>query len=263
MKKTTIEWCDSTWNPVTGCFHGCEYCYAERIADRFGGSIETCPDGTLHELEEKFYADPSTWVAKQRESLFRAYPWGFDPTFHKYRLHEPQRWKEPRKIFVCSMADLFGEWVPDKWIEEVFEACEMAAWHTYLFITKNPARYLQLFHDGKIPARHNMWYGTTITNPDSPYVFSSLGVFNLFLSVEPILEDMGIWSKSVDEISIKWVIVGAETGNRKGRVIPKKEWIDNLAIQCDYFRIPIFMKDSLIPIVGEENMRREFPIGLL
>lgn len=83
------------------------------------------------------------------------------------------------------------------------------------------------------------------------------------MSVEPILEDLGTWSKSVDEISIKWVIVGAETGNRKGRVIPKKEWIDNLAIQCDYFRIPIFMKDSLIPIVGEENMRREFPIGLL
>ena len=123
MRKTKIEWCDVTWNPVTGCLHDCPYCYAEKIALRFGGSIETCPDGTLHELEEKFYADPLGWAAKEGESLFRAFPWGFDPTFHKYRLQEPKSWRKPQKIFVCSMADLFGEWVPDEWIEEVFKAC--------------------------------------------------------------------------------------------------------------------------------------------
>ena len=263
MKKTKIEWCDSSWNPVTGCFHKCPYCYAKRIAERFGGSIETCPDGTLHELEEKFYADPSAWIAKDGENLFRAYPWGFDPTFHKYRLQEPQGWKEPRKIFVCSMADLFGEWVPDEWIEKVFTACEKAPWHKYLFLTKNPARYLQLGNDGKLPVRHNMWYGTTITNPDSPYVFCSEASRNIFLSIEPILESMGTWSEDSAEKNIKWVIIGAETGNRKGKVTPKKEWIDNLASECDKHGIPIFMKDSLVPIVGEENMRREFPEGLL
>ena len=262
MKKTKIEWCDSSWNPVTGCFHDCPYCYAKRIAERFGGSIETCPDGTLHELEEKFYADPSTWIAKDGENLFRAYPWGFDPTFHKYRLQEPQGWKEPRKIFVCSMADLFGEWVPDEWIERVFSACEKAPWHKYLFLTKNPGRYIKLHQAGKLSAR-NMWYGTTITNPDSSFVFSSYNVFNLFLSIEPILEDMGKWHGDTGEKNIKWVIIGAETGNRAGKVIPKKEWIDSIASECDKHGIPIFMKDSLVPIVGEENMRREFPKGLL
>ena len=262
MKKTKIEWCDSTWNPITGCLHECPYCYANKIASRFGGSIETCPDGTLHELEEKFYADPSGWIAKDGESLFRAYPWGFDPTFHKYRLNEPKSWTEPRNIFVCSMADLFGEWVPDEWIEEVFKACDAAPKHNYLFLTKNPARYIELYIAGKLPMQGNMWYGTTIINPDSPYVFCETKSHNLFLSVEPIMEDMGELYGISDDKNIKWVIVGAETGYRKGRITPEKSWIDNLAEQCSKYDVPIFMKDSLVPIVGEENMRREFPAGL-
>lgn len=246
---------------MTGCLHDCPYCYAGKIALRFGGSIETCPDGTLHELEEKFYADPSRWVAKDGESLFRAYPWGFDPTFHKYRLPEPKGWKKPQKIFVCSMADLFGEWVPDEWIDEVFEACEAAPQHKYLFLTKNPARYVELYIAGKLPMQENMWYGTTLTNPDSPYIFCRTNSHNLFLSIEPIMEYMGEWS-GIAEDNIKWVIVGAETGNRKGRITPEKAWIDNLAEQCSKYEVPIFMKESLVPIVGEDNMRREFPKGL-
>ena len=264
MKKTKIEWCDSTWNPVTGCFHECPYCYAKRIAERFGGSIETCPDGTLHELEEKFYADPSTWIARDGENLFRAYPWGFDPTFHKYRLHEPQRWKEPRKIFVCSMADLFGEWVPDEWIDEVFKACEEAPQHTYLFLTKNPSRYCQLDDADKLPHKENWWFGSTWTKPFDCVWDGGCGTakdsFNSFLSVEPLLETMepqrGIGC-------FDWVIIGAESGNRKEKVTPRKEWVEYICQLADQSRAPVFMKDSLIPIVGEENMRREFPEGLL
>ena len=107
MKKTKIEWCDSTWNPVTGCLHGCEYCYARRITERFGNKL---PDFSVypkmyencHMVDSKFTDNP--------------YPHGFEPTFHAYRLDEPARLTKPRNIFVCSMADLFGEWVPDEWI---------------------------------------------------------------------------------------------------------------------------------------------------
>ena len=110
--KTTIDWCDSTWNPVTGCLHGCEYCYARRIAERFGcatiaiydedgyvvDGFVTCADGTCHEMEHPYEDCGKGRIAP--------YPYEFDPTFHRYKLDEPQHWKKPRTIFVCSMADL-------------------------------------------------------------------------------------------------------------------------------------------------------------
>ena len=142
MKNTKIDWADSTWNPVTGCLHGCEYCYARRIAERFGGASEihnnecchecqwiTEGTGEIHDLNEPIYDFDNGRNAP--------YPFGFDPTFHRYRLDEPQKWKKPRNIFVCSMADLFGDWVPDEWIREVFQACEAAPQHRYLFLSKN------------------------------------------------------------------------------------------------------------------------------
>ena len=116
MNKTKIEWCDSTWNPVTGCFHGCKYCYARRIAERFGmkfaphlgdpGMEGACKydsgEGmdTMLELEKPY----------EEDGRVQPYPMAFMPTFHKYRLDEPARKTRPRTIFVCSMADLFGEW---------------------------------------------------------------------------------------------------------------------------------------------------------
>ncbi|MCL2461960.1 MAG: phage Gp37/Gp68 family protein, partial [Defluviitaleaceae bacterium] len=79
------------------------------------------------------------------------YPFYFKPTFHRYRLGEPARMKKPKNIFVCSMADMFGDWVPDEWIKAVFEACEAIPRHRYLFLTKNPARYKALAMAGKLP----------------------------------------------------------------------------------------------------------------
>lgn len=111
MNRSKIEWCDSTWNPVTGCLHGCEYCYARGIAKRFGfGAYE--PD-----INKRVLLEPPVSAGKKVP-----YPFNFEPTFHKYRLDEYSI-KKGRTIFVCSMADLFGEWVPDEWIEEVFAAC--------------------------------------------------------------------------------------------------------------------------------------------
>lgn len=262
MNKTKIEWCDSTWNPVTGCLHGCEYCYARRIATRFGGASEThcnemvgtecqwCTkaEGKIHDLDNPVYD-----VDRCRKA---PYPFEFDPTFHRYRLDEPQRLKNPHTIFVCSMADLFGDWVPDKWIGEVFAACEKAPQHRYLFLTKNPGRYCELANTGKLPKRDNFWYGSTLDSMESRRYPGRFGD-NTFVSIEPLTErmDVGLGSFGRD----KWIIIGAETGNRKGKVIPEKEWVDAICDAADITRAAVFMKDSLIPIMGEENMRREIP----
>lgn len=277
MNKTKIEWADSTWNPVTGCYHTCEYCYARRIANRYGGCSRSSIFGTyaspgqftVGDMDTKSitgYADypklfemykPASVTTKEGDSRLAPYPFYFNPTLHRYRLDEPQRKTKPQTIFVCSMADLFGAWVPDEWIEAVFEACEKAPQHRYLFLTKNPQRYIDLSESGRLLAKNNMWYGTTVTKLNEPFFWSIDR--HTFVSIEPIMEDFtkGIIKKR--DIYVEWVIVGAETGNRKNKVIPKKEWIDAIAEKCDSSNINLFLKDSLIPIVGEENMRREFP----
>ncbi len=256
MDKTKIEWCDSTWNPVTGCLHNCAYCYARKQVKRFEGY-----DGTGGKKITAFnpaIADvplPLFITRKNGKTVQAPYPFGFKPTFHYYHLDEPQHWKKPRTIFVCSMADLFGNWVLDKWIEEVFKACEKAPQHRYLFLTKNPERYKKLADKGKLPQKDNLWYGSTVTSKEMK-AFCSLN-YNTFVSIEPLLEPVNLCDASC--VDPNWVIIGAETGNRKNKVVPQKEWIDDITAYCDLCKIPVFMKDSLIPIVGEENMRREFP----
>ncbi len=256
MDKSKIEWCDSTWNPVTGCLHGCEYCYARKIAERFK------PFDLPHLTEKGVYErineldTPFITACKDGKDRICAYPYGFEPTMHSYRLNEPQKWRKPRTIFVCSMADLFGEWVPDRWIETVFEACEKDPQHRYLFLTKNPQRYGELARVGKLPQRDNMWYGSTLDSMKAKR-YSGRFLDNTFVSIEPLTEYMDVGLGSFGRA--KWVIIGAETGNRKNKVIPKKEWIDKICEAANITRMAVFMKDSLIPIVGEENMRREFP----
>ena len=249
MKETKIEWADATWNPVTGCLHGCEYCYARGIARRFGGRGAEDINGKLFLLKEP---------RLRTDESYNPYPFGFLPTFHSYRLGIPSEWKKPRTIFVCSMADLFGAWVPDKWIAEVFAACAGATQHRYLFLTKNPKRYVELYAKGILPVRDNFWYGSTSTGPDVPFYYSRMPDDNphTFVSIEPLLKPFGDI-----EAFPEWVIIGAETGNRKGKVTPEKEWVDTIVKQARKRGVPIFMKDSLLPVVGAENMLREFPWG--
>lgn len=262
MDKTRIEWCDSTWNPVTGCNYGCKYCYARRIAERFEPHGERVPSELCAEWDIASEKQPGVRIlnkpvigrAKDGTTQTYTYPYGFKPTFHRYRLGDYAD-KKGRTIFVCSMADLFGAWVPDRWIEEVFAACEKAPQHRYLFLTKNPQRYLELAQAGKLPQKSNMWYGSTITNPDMSAFFGE--AYKTFWSIEPILEPFEM-EKNKKQLP-NWIIVGAETGNRKGKVTPKKEWIDGICKAADITHIAVFMKDSFIPIVGEANMRREFP----
>lgn len=259
MLKTKIEWADSTWNPVTGCLHGCEYCYARRIAERWGTLFKKPqPEDEgltfLPDEPERFYELDEP--VRNEDGKAEPYPANFYPTLHKYRLNQPQKWVNPQNIFVCSMADLFGDWVPDDWIMRVFDACCDVPRHRYLFLTKNPARYTRLAKAGMLPRRDNFWYGSTLDSMKSRRYPGRI-LDHTFVSIEPLTErmDVGLGSFGGDE----WIIIGAETGNRKGKVIPEKEWVDTICTAADLTHAAVFMKDSLIPIVGEENMRREFP----
>lgn len=243
MNKTKIDWCDSTWNPVTGCLHGCEYCYARGIAKRFDGK-KVIKHGARTVLHEPVYIN----------AYASPYPYGFTPTFHRYRLNEYLN-KKGKNIFVCSMADLFGDWVPDSWIEEVFAACEAAPQHNYLFLTKNPSRYQELCRLGKLPELRNMWYGSTMTGPEMMGFQSRK--HNTFWSIEPILYPFGRMA-TFDYQAVNWIVVGAETGRRKGKVVPERQWIEDIAEGCKRNDVPIFMKSSLADIWGEPLIQ-EFP----
>ena len=295
--KTKIDWVDATWNPVTGCLHGCEYCYARRIAERFYGSWDEPGKRTNGSNEFKLFSAQELmqmtslelsemnsydtpflkWVFYKNGSFEgkRAvpYPFGFEPMFHRYKLDEPQHWKKPRNIFVCSMADLFGEWMPDEWIREVIAACDAAPQHRYLFLTKNPARYKELrsiwpsFEETDIEkSRPHMMLGASATNDaqmkaayDSDADWVSIEPIH-----EPLLPEWFVSSISSDDGQgivfprWEWVIIGAETGNRKDKIIPKKEWIQEIADICLQEGTPVFMKESLRTLMGDD-FRQEFP----
>ena len=285
--KTKIDWCDSSWNPVTGCLHGCKYCYARSIANRFRGYMPGENPGTVtwvqrNEGEFPFDSRVSMPVVELSNMQARMrkdgkivpahYPIGFMPTLHRYRLDEPQFWMEPRNIFVCSMADLFGEWVPERWIKAVMDACYAAPQHTYLFLTKNPKRYAEaveyLETEIAVPAdgSPHMWFGATATTNEQ--LKRAYDTQAMWLSIEPILEhietDMFFGDErnyGFGEIEFgrwKWVVIGAETGNRKDKVVPEKEWIMEIVNECKEWKTPVFMKESLRGLMGDD-FRQEFP----
>lgn len=218
MKKTKIEWCDTTLNPVVGCTFGCPYCYARNMNRRFG------------------------WVKDFAK-----------PQFFPERLNQLYS-KNPKVIFMDSMSDV-ADWTPEQ-TNAVFAACEANPQHKYLFLTKRPEHYCFLANAEILPEKDNFWYGSTITKPGECMFYGSIR-WNTFLSIEPLLESLGVGFGSFG--GTKWIIIGAETGNRRGKVVPRIEWIENILEAAAITQIPVFMKDSLIPIVGEENMRREFP----
>lgn len=271
--KTKIDWADATWNPVTGCFHECEYCYARGIAHRYGlpyaprlgdpgmeGAAKWDSDegmDTMLELEKPYVKDGRK----------QPYPMGFNPTFHRYRLDIPKCWQRPRNIFVCSMADLFGAWVPDEWINEVFNVCREAPQHRYMFLTKAPERFHDLLNKG-IEFPENCWFGTSVVqsadaeegiNDKIDWLTDTWPVSGVkwFVSVEPLLENLS--DKAIENIAITdWVIIGAETGQRKDRVIPDKAWVDRIVRCCWDYGTHVFMKNSLREIMGDDFIQ-QFP----
>lgn len=263
MNKSKIEWCDYTWNPVTGCLHGCGYCYARRIVKRFSdwcflpGGRPVVDDnekigGLLHDIKR-----PYTKNFPDEGGPIQPYPFGFEPSFHRYSLDEPKQKAKGVKIFVSSMGDLFGDWVPDEWIDEVMKAITKAPQHQYLFLTKNPSRYWDYVFGSmnEIPPEYDfskvkMMFGTTVTKQE--YVEQLLhynGDMIDFLSVEPLLGEIDLQEIlemqpcCMEEKSIKWIIVGAQTG--PGAVQYKPEWVQSIIGQARAARVPIFLKDNL------------------
>jgi protein gp37 len=181
---------------------GCNYCYAAQIAKRFtpkgyecsncqvhpdcpGKSNKNkCPDYRNYTKSEKIHIlDSKKYIFYPKKRCI-TFPFGFEPTLHRYRLSEPEKQKESAKIFVCSMSDMFGDWIPTGWIEEIFDICRHNPQHTYMFLTKNPTRYRRLAKEGKLPSDDNMYYGTTITQEGQHYFYSN--EHKTFLSIEPI-----------------------------------------------------------------------------
>ena len=213
--NSKIEWTDATWNPVRGCTKispGCQHCYAETFAERFRG----VPG---HPFEN-----------------------GFDLRIVPEKLGDPIRWSKPKRIFVNSMSDLFHEGVSDDYIEKVSRVMMAANWHTYQILTKRADR-LKTLLKGKLSyasrAPH-IWWGVSVENRRHglPRV-AKLRAANAtmsFLSIEPLLEDLG----HVDLRGIDWVIVGGESGPRARPI--SVEWVRSLRDQCCRVKVPFFFK---------------------
>ena len=189
-----------------------------------------------------------------------ACPVGFEPTLHRYRLLMPEQKKKSANILTCSLADLMAPWIPESWIIEIFEACEAAPWHNYLFLTKYPRRYEVMSSAGQLPTG-GFWYGTTITRQSDldQIEFLPRKRHNQFINLEPVLEAIDISEMDF----MDWIIVGAETGNRRGKVKPEREWIEAIVQTARADGIPVFMKRSveLVEVWGEDLIQ-ELPAEL-
>ncbi len=260
MNKTEIDWCDFTWNPVTGCRRNCPYCYARKMATRFQGDARlnlSNPQlrkthGGLYELDAPFRSDEGTIIP---------FPAGFEPTFHRYRLKDIYRKKKPARIFVCSVADLFAPDIPAEWIAEVFDACRNAPWHKYLFLTKFPKRYKQLEADGALLAEDNFWFGTTVTLGQELDRLKDLPDANTFISIEPILSRVDL-DLSDALHNVDWIIAGAETGNQRQKTKPEASWIAHIVAAAKKADIPLLLKHSdELAAVWPEDIQ-QFPASL-
>jgi protein gp37 len=201
-----IGWCSYSWNPVSGCLNNCEFCYAERIAERFRGG--------------------------------KGYPQGFEPTFHPHKLREPSRVREPNRIFVCSMGELFGSWVPNAWREAVLEMVRGCPWHTFQFLTKCPAGL------PGIQWPENAWVGVTVTGEADLWRLEYLRQVKAtvrFVSLEPLLSEIDPTKLA----GLDWWILGAMTGPGSEKRQPRREWVQGLIDVAEKAGVPIYLKHNL------------------
>jgi protein gp37 len=215
MANSKIEWTDATWNPVRGCVKispGCKHCYAETFAERFRG-VKGHP-----------------------------YEQGFDLRLVPEKLTEPFTWRSPKLVFVNSMSDLFQDGVPDEYVELVSRVMTAANWHTYQVLTKRSGRLKQMLGDCLRFAadQEHIWWGVSVE--DRKYGLPRIDDLRnaharvRFLSIEPLLEDVG----KIELSGISWVIVGGESG--PGARPMRKEWVISIRDQCREQRVPFFFK---------------------
>lgn len=229
MNRTRIEWTDYTWNPITGCLHGCDYCYAKKITQRFP----------------------------------KNYPNGFQPTFYPERLTEPLRVKKPSKIFTVSMGDMFGNWMKPQWVRKIIKTIADANWHQFQILTKDPlsASLMLDFLDSSdegLPHLDNLWIGTSIVDADAAHRITDLPLKKprsglRFVSFEPLLSSMpsGLDFSYND---LDWVIIGAQTNPSR---LPEDEWVQHIIDCARDEDIPIFLKNSIQRYWPEQI--QEFP----
>ncbi|NOK39275.1 phage Gp37/Gp68 family protein [Corallococcus exercitus] len=213
--NSKIEWTDATWNPVRGCVKlspGCKHCYAETFAERFRG----VPG---HPYEQ-----------------------GFDLKLIPGKLAEPLRWKASKRVFVNSMSDLFLDDVPEAYIEAVARVMALADWHTFQVLTKRAERMQRLLSTrlafaARLP---NVWWGVSVE--DRKYGLPRVKHLRAaparvrFLSIEPLLEDLG----TVDFTGVDGVIVGGESGAKARPLDP--DWVRSVREQCDAAGVAFFFK---------------------
>lgn len=244
MKKSLIEWCDFTWNPVTGCKRNCPFCVGLNRLLHFKG------DNRLYMSNELIFKDEENGLFILTKPFPTVgnntlpAPTGGLPTFHPYRLPMvAQKWK-PANIFVCHCGDLFGEWIPTDWILQVFEAAKAAPWHNYMFLTMNPGRYAELLEAGLLVQADNFWYGTRLTERGD--VFTADG-YHTFICMEP----MGLFSERMDIPPVEWILLGGY-----GRL--KRKWIESVMERKG--DIPVFMLGSdLFKEVWNAPLVQEYP----
>jgi protein gp37 len=214
-EHSQIEWTDATWNPVRGCTKitpGCDHCYAETFAERF------------------------------RDVPGHPYEQGFDLRLVPEKLAEPLRWKTSKMVFVNSMSDLFHKDVPDDYVEAVARVMQQARWHTYQVLTKRSSRLRNLLETrlNFAAGLPHIWWGVSVEDkahglPRIDHLQQAPAAVR-FLSVEPLLEDLG----PVNLSGIHWVIVGGESG--PGARPMHKDWVLSLRDQCHAAGIPFFFK---------------------
>lgn len=260
MNRTKNELADYAWNPVTGCLKDCRYCYAKKSTLRFASDWRRnlAERPKVQQVGANLFELDAPW--KTTNNRFLNNPTGFMPTIHKYRMDWPQKVKVGSTIMVCTDGDLFGPWVPEDWILQVFAAAEMAPQHQYIFLTQYPVRYQILANHGLLPQKNNFWYGSTATIlSDSVWANEE---YNTFVAIEPLLGPFeGDATKAFRKL--KWAVIGAETGQNAEKVIPKAGWIQDILTSADAAGTPVFMRSNMESIVGAENMRREKPAAFL
>ena len=208
--NSSIEWTESTWNPLTGCTKispGCKHCYAERMAHR------------LQAMGQPNYAN------------------GFKLSLHQHVLEYPLRWKKPKMVFVNSMSDLFHQEVPLDFIHKTFAIMRQASWHTFQVLTKRSSRLLEL--DQVIDWPDNVWIGVSVELCDYAYRIDHLRQTHAqvkFISFEPLLGSL----PELNLRDIDWVIVGGESG--PGARPLKETWIIDIRDHCQYAHVPFFFK---------------------
>ena len=223
-----IGWCDITINPITGCLNDCPYCYARRFSKRLTGR----------------YGYPADDA--------------FKPTFHPEKVEDIVNLSgSPKKVFLDSMGDWFSPGVDRAWIDKVLRAIRLKPYDAFMVLTKFPERIDDLMDTSDLP--HNLWMGVSVTQQNEVHKIADLtdlhGNIHKFVSFEPL---HGLIE--ADLKGVEWVIIGSETGRRKGKILPQATWIWAIIDEAKSRGTPVYVKENVNSETCYEFKLKEFPM---